>query len=288
MQFSQSLEKSLNSQERITTPVKTIAVSSGKGGVGKTNVAINVAAALSELGKRVMLLDADLGLANTDIMLGLTSRKNISHVLSGECELHDIIVQGPLGVEIIPAASGVPEMAELGVREQMGLIHAFSQLKMPPDILLVDTATGISSNVISLINATQEVILVVCDEPASITDTYAMIKLLSQQHQIRKISVLANMSRGTLAGKQLFNKLKRTTDRFLDVSLDYIGAIPYDNLVVRAIRNQRAVIEAYPNCPASFSFKQIAQKIQHWPQAKEAGGGIEFFVERLVRAASCE
>ena len=162
--------------------VRVMAVTSGKGGVGKTNVSVNLAAAMINNGKDVMLLDADLGLANIDVLLGLNPTYNLAHVLNGSRSLEEVIVKGPGGLKIIPAASGIKNMANLSPAEHAGLIKAFSELSDRLDVLVVDTAAGISDSVISFTRACQEVIVVVCDEPASITDAYALIKVLSRDY----------------------------------------------------------------------------------------------------------
>ena len=172
-------------------PVKVIAVTSGKGGVGKTNVSVNLSVAMSDAGKRVMLLDADLGLANVDVLLGLQPHSNLSHVIDGERNLEEIIVEGPGGLMIVPASSGITRLASLTPAEHGGLIRAFSELSHPLDVLIVDTAAGVSDAVISFTRAAQEVIVVVCDEPASITDAYALIKVLNRDYGLHRFQVLA-------------------------------------------------------------------------------------------------
>ena len=230
-------------------PIKVIAVSGGKGGVGKTNVSLNTAISLAKLGKRVLVLDADLGLANVDVMLGLRVQRNLSHVLSGECELDDIIIKGPAGINIIPATSGTQSMVDLTPAEHAGLIRAFSDMQTQFDILIVDTAAGISDMVLSFCRASQDVLLVVCDEPTSITDCYALMKLLSRDHGLFKFKVVANMVRSAKEGQQLFSKLSKVTDRFLDVALDLVAVIPYDENIRKSVRKQQAIVEAFPTHP---------------------------------------
>jgi flagellar biosynthesis protein FlhG len=267
-------------------PVRVIAVSSGKGGVGKTNVSVNLGVAMAEEGQRVMLLDADLGLANVDVMLGLHPEFDLSHVIQGTCTLEEVIVTGPSGLQIVPASSGTKAMAELGPMEHAGVIRAFSELSHDLDVLIIDTAAGIADSVVSFSRAAQEVIVVVCDEPASITDAYALIKLLSREYGIQRFRVLANMAQSAQEGRELFAKISRVTERYLDVTLDFIGMIPFDDYLRKAVKRQKAVVEAYPRSRAAMAFKTLAQKADKWPIPTGAAGHLEFFVERLIQSSA--
>lgn len=269
-------------------PVRVITIASGKGGVGKTNVTVNLALALASKGKKVTILDADLGLANIDVMLGLHSKKNLSHVMKGECDLDEIIIEGPHGIKIIPASSGVKNMAEMSSAEHAGLVSAFSQLTHEIDVLLVDTAAGISDSVVSFSRAAQEVLVVVCDEPASITDAYALIKLLSKEQNLFKFHVLANMVSGPQQGREVYDKLTRVTDRFLDVALDYIGHIPYDEHLQKAVKRQKSVVDVFPRSRSAQAFQTLSKKVNNWPSTTTSGGHLEFFVERLVSGSTLE
>jgi flagellar biosynthesis protein FlhG len=264
-------------------PVQVIAVTGGKGGVGKTSVAVNLSAALVSAGRRVMLLDGDLGLANVDVFLGLSPRHTMAHVLSGERTLEEIILESPQGIQVVPGASGVAELANLSAAGHLALIQAFSSLSNRIDTLIVDTSAGITHSVIQFTQAAQHVLLVVCDEPASMTDAYALTKVMSRGHGITKFRVLANMVRRPGEGEELFRKLERVTSRFLDVTLDYVGEIPDDPYLRRAIREQRPVVTAFPACPASRAFKKLALTADKWPVPDSPRGNLEFFVERLVR-----
>ncbi|MDQ7050949.1 MAG: MinD/ParA family protein [Enterobacterales bacterium] len=262
--------------------VRVIAVTGGKGGVGKSNVSVNLAIALSKLGQKVMLLDADLGLANVDIMLGLKAEKNLADVLEGQCELKDIVIQGPSGLQIIPASSGTKNMAELSSVQHAGIIQAFSDIGQDLDFLIVDTAAGITDMVVNFVQASQEVLAVVCDEPTSITDVYALMKVLNRDHQIVRFHVLANMVQNSQEGRALFTTLSSVCNRFLDVTLDYLGSIPFDDNVRKSVKKQKPLIDAFPRSPAALAIKSLAKKVQQWPVPKNASGNIEFFMERLV------
>ncbi len=275
-------------QMKSSRPVRVIAVTSGKGGVGKSNVAVNLAVTLAQGGERVMVMDADMGLANIDVLLGLSPKMNLSHVISGECSLEDTIVEGPAGVKIIPASSGVASMSDLTPAENAGIIRSFSELTEPVDTLIIDTAAGLSDSVVSYTRAAREVIIVVCDEPASITDAYAMIKVLNRDYDMHRFHVLANQAHGIQQGRELYTKLARVSEKYLDVALNFLGSIPYDDCLKKAVQKQKSVVESFPRSPSSMAFRQIARKTQQWPVPKTMEGHLEFFIERLVNYSSQE
>ncbi len=265
-------------------PVQVIAVTGGKGGVGKSNVSVNLAIALAEIGRKVVLMDADLGLANIDVLLGITSAHNIADVLSGDATLREVMVQGPGGIRIVPASSGTQRLTQLSALEHAGLINAFSEISDDLDVLIIDTAAGISEQVVSFVRAAQEVLVVVTDEPTSITDAYALIKVLNKFNDLYRFRILANMVRSEQEGRHLFSKLTKVTERFLEVALQYVGSIPFDESVRKAVQRQRPVYEAYPRSKAALAYKQLAQKVDNWPLPTAPRGNLEFFVERLVHS----
>ncbi|NNF15920.1 MAG: MinD/ParA family protein, partial [Gammaproteobacteria bacterium] len=241
-------------------PVRVIAITGGKGGVGKTMVSINLALALAARNRRVMLLDADLGLANVDVLLGLQVERNLSHVMEGSCNLDDIILDGPGGIKVVPASSGARQLASTTPAQNSGLIWAFSEMTTPVDDLVIDTAAGIVDSVIRFSSAAQEVVVVVCDEPASITDAYALIKVLSRDHGVKRFNILANKTRGAVDGRELFEKISKVAQRFLEVSLSYIGHVPHDSCVRKAIQRQCGVVDQFPASRAAKAFDDIASQ----------------------------
>ena len=265
-------------------PVKVIAVTSGMGGVGKTNLSINLSLALAQSGKEVLILDADFGLANVDVLLGLHASHTLSDVLDGVRTLEEIIISGPGGIKIVPGSSGIQRMAGLTPLQQAGLIRAFSELSHRIDVLLIDTAAGISDSVINLTKAAQEILVVVCDEPASITDAYATIKVLNRDHGVHRFRIVANMVQSAQEGRDLYSKLLNVTDKFLDVQLDFMGVVPFDDFLRRSVQKQKAVVDAYPRSKAALAFKTLAQKADKWPVPQNAGGHVEFFIERLIQS----
>ena len=277
--------RGLRLAESAAKPVRVIAVTGGKGGVGKTSVSVNLALALSEAGRRTLLLDTDLGLANCDVLLGLSPRFTLADVVAGNCSVEETILQGPKGLLVVPAASGKRHMTELSPAEHVGLIRAFSDLDRPLDTMVIDTAAGLGDSVLTFCQAAHDVVVVVCNEPASITDAYALIKVLSRERGVGRVHVLANMARSAGEGRELFDKLSRVTDKFLDVTLSYLGAIPYDEWMRRAIQRQQAVLDAYPAAAASMAFRTIGQKVDKWQPPVAPRGNVEFFVERMVGVA---
>jgi flagellar biosynthesis protein FlhG len=264
--------------------VRTIAVTGGKGGVGKTCMAVNMATALAQSGQKVLLLDGDLGLSSVDVMLGLTPRYTLEQLLSGERQLQDIILKSPDGVQIVPAASGVARMAALSASEHAAIIHAFATLPAAVDVLVIDTAPGIGESVLRFCAASQQLLVVVCDEPTSLTDAYALIKVLNRTHQVKRFHVLANRVRSG-EGAALFKRLQRVTDRYLEVNLQFAGEIPDDAAQVKSVRAQRALLDAFPGSAAAKAIKKLAASFLEGPRSEVPSGGLEFFFERLFATA---
>lgn len=264
--------------------VKTIAVASGKGGVGKTNVVANLAIALKKLGKDVMIFDADLGLSNIDVLLHLAPRYNIQHLLSGEKGLEDVVVSGPHGVKILPASSGIQELTALDEFQRLKLLELFDSYEDNLDLLLVDTAAGITENVAFFCVAAQETIIVTSPEPTALTDAYALIKVLFTRYQEKEFNILINSARSSEEALETFRRLSVAAERFLNISLDYLGYIPFDDSVKKAVRSQRAFVDMYPSSLASRRICDIASRISD--SNNKVKGGLQFFIGNLLSAPS--
>ena len=276
---SSALRQSKSIDQR---PIRAMAVTSGKGGVGKSNCVVNLALALDMLGQRVLIMDADLGLANIDVLLGLAPKYNVSHILNGTRRLDEVLVKGPGNVRIMPASSGVQELTRLTHEQKLVFLEMLDELEADIDILLIDTSAGISDMVLYFNMAAQERIIVITPEPTSLTDAYALIKVLYTRHGERYFRVLTNQVRDEKSGKALFAKISKVADHFLDgLSLDYLGSIPYDPNVPKAVIQQRPLLELFPEAPASAAFMRIAAAIKKIEPSVNQGT-IQFFWKRLL------
>lgn len=262
--------------------IRVISVTSGKGGVGKSNVVSNLAIALSTQGKKVLVIDADLGLGNLDVLLGLSPMYNLNNVLNGEKTIAEIIVDGPAGIKIIPAGSGVQEFTSLGQHEKLKLLDELDMLEEKFDIMIVDTEAGISENVTYFAVAAQEIIVVVTPEPTSITDVYALIKLLATKYSEHHFKVLVNMAKDSEDALEVFRKLANVAGRFLDISLDYLGCVVKDEKVVEAVKRQKAVSELFPDSEAAACFATLAKRVIENTRQTRLKGNIQFFFRRFL------
>lgn len=264
-------------------PLRVIAVTSGKGGVGKSNIVANLGLALARQGLKVLLIDADLGLGNLDILLGLTPRLTIYDVLSRHQPLAEAIVAGPEGLKILPASSGISDLAELDDCQQICLLNELDHYTESLDLVLIDTGAGISRNVLFFNLASQERIVVANNQPTSITDAYAMIKVLATRYGERHFQLLVNGLNRPQEGESVYRTLVTVADRFLgpEVHLGYLGFIPHDDSVPAAVMRQQPVLTLYPQAPASKAFIQIAQRLWQTPPRGGMEGSIKFFWRRL-------
>jgi len=263
--------------------VRTIAIASGKGGVGKTNITANLAIALRRQNKDVLVFDADLGLSNIDVIFNLATRYNIKHLFSGEKSLRDLIVDGPEGIKILPASSGIQELTSLDEFQRLRLIEEFETFDDPVDFLLIDTSSGISSNVAFFCMAAQEIIIVTSPEPTAMTDAYALIKVLFTKYQEKEFKILVNSVKTEEEAQEVYRRLSKAAERFLSISLDYIGSIPYDRSVEKAVRRQMPLIKLYPDSRASQSLIEISRRLCD-DTSGHIKGTIQFFFGGLLRA----
>jgi flagellar biosynthesis protein FlhG len=240
---------------------RVLAITSGKGGVGKTNVVAGLAIALAQQGQRVVVMDADFGLANLDILLGLSPQYTLEHVLHGEKVLEEILLDGPMGIRIIPASSGIQELTRLDTVSELRLVQGLQRVAETADWLLIDTAAGIHDSVIKLLMAAQEVILVTTPEPTSLVDAYAMVKVLHLREASKPLWLLVNNGQSADEAQETVDQLQAATQRFLGKQLKVLGMVPHDPHLLQAVRQQRGVVDLYPRCQASQAFQALAQQL---------------------------
>ena len=262
---------------------RVIAITSGKGGGGKTSIVANLGYAFAKMGKKVLILDADLGLGNLDVLLGLAPKYNLSHVIMGEKKIEEILVEGPGKMKILPASSGIQELTHLTREQKIQMFTQLDGLIDSVDILFIDTAAGISPNVMDFNATAQEIVVVVSPEPTSITDAYALMKVLSLKYSEKVCKLLVNMTTRPDEGREVFRQLHLVTDRFLDITSEYLGSILYDEKVTKGVKNQKIVSELYPDGQASRCYKDLARKIAHMPPANLPKDGSNLFWQHLVK-----
>lgn len=268
----------------IKKPMRIISVTGGKGGVGKTTISVNLAVAFAKQKKKVLLFDADLGLANVDVILGLNPRKNIQDVLSGKHQLSEICLTGPHGLKIIPSSSGMQKMAQLSPEEYVALIQSFSTLVDDIDVMIIDMASGISDQVIDFTHASQDILIVICNDPSSLMDSYAVIKILHQKYARSRFGVIVNKVRNPYEGLDVFTKFQKATAQFINISMQYLGSIPQDDFVNLSACERVSVVDQYPQAKSVLALNSICKGIDHWREDGSLSGGIQFFFERLVHS----
>ena len=265
MDQAEQLRKLVKKNSRPRSIARVITVTSGKGGVGKSSVSVNLAIQLSRLGKKVVIFDADFGLANIEIMLGIRPQYNLADLMFRGKSLQDIIIEGPEGIGFISGGSGIQELTRLSRDQIIYLTQKLFQLDKLADVIIIDTGAGIADSVLEFVAASSEVILIATPEPTSITDAYALLKTLNRKSEFSvnstNISMLANRISSEEDGKELYEKLRIVTEKFLQIPLTYLGGIPQDNNVSKAVIQQKPVTQLYPNCDASKAIIRIAEKI---------------------------
>ena len=267
------LAEAFRAQPRIIT------VTSGKGGVGKSNVVINLATAVARMGKQVLVIDADLGLANVDILLGLKNRFNLQDVLEGRMKLKDVVVYGPAGIKVIPGSSGIPRIANMSSRKRQEFIASFKELEEEADIILVDTSAGMTKNVINFALLADDIILITTPEPSAITDAYAMIKVINMEKPEASVGLIVNLARSEAQALEVANKIAEVSRQFLNFHVFVLGTLPSDPFVPRAVMQRRPWAELYPRAAATKAIRQVAAKVLNGESAYSTEG--EGLIQRI-------
>ncbi|MFN2355061.1 MAG: MinD/ParA family protein [Desulfopila sp.] len=265
---------------------RVYSITSGKGGVGKTAVVANTAVTLSRMGKSVLILDADLGLANVDVIFGLAPRYNLNHFFSGEQELEKIMVDGPYGIKILPAGSGIQNFTRLDGHHKMRLLDGLDALHSNFDFVLIDTEAGISENVTYFNTAAQEILVVTTPEPTAITDAYALMKLLSTQFQERRFNLIVNQTHNDEEALDVYRKLTIVSNRYLDISIEYFGSVPTDRQMVDSIRKQRIYVDMHPNSAIAKAFITLANRLCDETSPSQPKGNLQFFWKKLLNLSN--
>lgn len=247
-------------RDTLRPSVRAISITSGKGGVGKTNIVANMGYELSRSGQKVLILDADLGLGNLDILLGLAPRYNLSHVITGEKRIDEIVVEGPGHMKILPAASGIQELTRLSKDQKIGILYELDQLLDTVDILLIDSAAGISANVLDFSVSAHQTLVVVTPEPTSITDAYALMKVLALKYDEKCCRLIVSQAATEHEGREIFRQLNVVAERFLDIEVEYFGCVLKDEIITSCVKQQRIVSQAFPESKAARGFRNLARK----------------------------
>jgi flagellar biosynthesis protein FlhG len=259
-----------------------ISVTSGKGGVGKTNVVANLAVMLQRAGHKVLVLDGDFGLANLNIVMGLDAKYTIHDVISGERDMNDIMLTGPHGVRLIPASSGIFKMTQLSMADKTILMERLESSPIPFDVLLIDTGAGINSDVAYLNAAATEVIVVATSEPTSIADAYALMKVMSQDYRVKRFKLLVNMIDNPKEAVGVYNNLLNVADRFLNIQIEYLGHVLDDRRVSQSVVARKVLCEAWPDSPATRCLESVAKALMESPAKSELTGNVQFFWRTLL------
>ena len=265
--------------------VRVVTLTSGRTGVGKTSVVVNLAVALAKRGRNVLVLDEQQGEGGTESLLGLSARYDLMHVIRREKTLDEVMLHGPEGVSIVSAGKGLRALAGLGQEDQDWLVQSFRQLSKSVDVVLVDAVAGIASNVLPLPLASQEIVIVVSQHPSSITDAYALIKVLNQNFAIRRFHILASKVQSAAEAQGLFRNMAEVAERFLDVSLNLMGHVPSDEKLKQSARISRPVVEAFPAATSAKAIRNLAEAMEQWPYPAGEGGCLESFMQRLIQSS---
>lgn len=284
LRLKQAVNRVLTPAAPVKRNARVITVTSGKGGVGKTNITINLAIALSEQGQRVIILDADFGLANIDVLFGIAPQYTLLDVIKSKRNILEVLTEGPRSIKFISGGSGVEDLARLDRQQIARFVDDMSMLDKLADIIIVDTGAGLSENVMSFVTAADEVLLVTTPEPTSITDAYALIKMVSNRDKTKKIRVIVNRSESSSEARDVLNKLVLVADKFLGIKLEPAGYILHDESVVKAVKQQQPFSILYPRSQAARNIREISEKLMQKTGTEETGQntGVRGFLSKLV------
>jgi len=264
--------------------IRTFSVTSGKGGVGKTSLTSNIAVRLGQMGQKVLIFDGDLGMANVDVMFGVRPTKNLEHVVQGDVQLKDIVIKVAPNVDLLPGGSGVLALQNLTLFEKRSLMDQVSSLG-GYDYLIIDTGPGIDSSVLYLNSAAQDIFLVLTPDPASMTDSYALMKVLNQTYRETRFKIICNQIRDEKEGQALFERFSDVAEKFLFLNLEYVGGIPFDLNLRQSVRGQKLIVQTQPNSVAALGIEKICKNIKGPESLEVVKGGLQFFWQELVGVA---
>lgn len=260
---------------------RVLAVASGKGGVGKTNFIVNLALALQEVGKKTVIFDADLGMANIDVVLGVVPPFTLTHVIRGQKTLQEIMLEGPNGIKLLPGSAGVEDLVHLSEHQIQNLVKQWANLDETFDYILVDTGAGIHSDVLNFLRAADDIVVVLTPEPPAITDAYSLIKVLAQKELKATVHLVVNQADSDEEGVQISKRISRVVEDFLNLQVNFLGAIPLDDKVSAAVKRQRPFLLEYPNTAASRGIRTIVQRLLEQIPDKPAGGMKQFLMKMI-------
>ncbi len=288
---AEPLRNIVKKQYQVQVPnAKILTITSGKGGVGKSNTAVNLAVQFRKLGKRVIIFDADFGLANVEVMFGTVPTRSLKDVIYGDLTISQVITEGPMGIGFISGGSGIVGLNDLDRDQVEGLVHSLSQLSQMTDVLIIDTGAGVGANVMDFVLASPEVILVSTPEPSSLTDSYSLVKALYKHPKFVRggtnIHLLANRVSGRDEANAIFEKLNSIVDRFLQGEMSYLGMIPQDSLIERAVRGQQIVSLEYPISKSARAYEEVAAKLLEEKEGERFRWGIPQFFQRFIKQIS--
>ena len=264
--------------------MQVISVTSGKGGVGKTNIICNLAVELGRSGQRVLLIDCDLGLANVNIVMGFEPKATLFQLLQGEASLEEVLVDAAPNVTVLPATSGIREMTRLTDEQFLGLMTSLDTLERDFDVVLLDTGAGIGDNVMYFNTAAQEILVVSTPEPTSITDAYAIMKVLSNEYQVKRFNLLVNRARSRKDALKVYRYVTTVADQYLtDVSIDYFGHVVHDDAVSAAVMERKTFQEAFGDSEAASCIRDLAEQVMKRRETRPVGGNMQLFWRRMFQ-----